>query len=54
MADWVFFCIWLGGLLPAYAKNRASGTGKCWSAFEAAVWPGGLGSYIAKRFYDLW
>lgn len=49
----VFFVwVWLGGVYPAYALERADGNNKFWSSLSALIWPMGLGKYISFHFYS--
>jgi len=54
MVSWFIFMVWAGGAEVAYAKARGNGSGVFWSAMAGMTWPGGLGQYIARRFYEEW
>jgi hypothetical protein len=46
--------MWIGGMGPAYAKHRSLGQGMLTAGFDAIIWPGGVGQYIALKFYREW
>lgn len=50
-AAWVAIIFYLGGLRPAYTKNRRHGETRIVSWMEAFIWPFGLGWGLAQTFY---
>ena len=56
MADLVALAFWIGGIAPAYHRNRVHGLGRWKSSAEATFRPCGVGYRIARDFYvcDEW
>ena len=52
MIWWLATLVWLGGIDTAFRRTRESGKGWAYSALNAAIWPFGVGIYIAENFYD--
>lgn len=43
--------VWLGGIWPAWQINRSFGRGRFRAAYEAIIWPFGLGRFLATACY---
>lgn len=49
--SYLIFCVWMGGVYPAYILERASGATRLSSILDSVFWPFGLGRFLVERFY---
>lgn len=52
MIDIMVTLIWIGGIGPAGHRCRQAGCGRVRTAIRAFAWPYGVGSALAKTFFD--
>lgn len=51
MTGWFFFMLWLGGISPAYERERQAGRGVGASLFNAVAWVLNVGHKLCKTLY---
>lgn len=53
MIDFILVAVWIGGIEPAYTSCRErGGKGRLESAFDAFIWPMGIGQIAVKHLFD--